>query len=224
MATWMKYVMGLSAPLMLFMVLQDTVGDFYSPSRGGELSYVVVETEEEPVAAEVAAEMPAPETEPTEMEPTETVEMEASEDTSAPVEEIADAPTSEEASAGEELVEEPAPAEVEAEMVAMLTPDEMMAGERAARACASCHQLERPRNAVGPHLVGVGGRAVGSIDGFRYSDALQALNAEGAVWTAEELEIWLEDPSAYAPGTKMNFKIADAEERRLIAGWLAYRE
>lgn len=108
--------------------------------------------------------------------------------------------------------------------VAALTEDEMQAGEAAARACASCHQLERDRNAVGPHLVGVGGRVIGSVEGFRYSQALQDLNATGAVWDAEALETWLADPSAFAEGTKMNFNVRDAEDRRLIAGWLTQRD
>jgi len=58
-------------------------------------------------------------------------------------------------------------------MRAAFTPEDLAAGEAAAKACASCHQFER------------------------------------------------EDPKAYAPGTKMNFVVRDAEERRQIAGWLA---
>lgn len=219
MTTWMKYVLGICLPLMFFMVMQDTVAGFYT-SRSTELSYVVVEPEEEPAAVEEVAVVDEPEVAaPVEEDVAESASEEAPAEEAVPEE----APLEEEQNA-DAVPAEDAPAEAPAtDMVAVLSPDEMAAGERAARACASCHQFERERNAVGPHLVGVGGRAVGSVDGFRYSDALQALNAEGAVWTAEELELWLTDPSAYAPGTKMNFKVQDAEDRRLIAGWLAYR-
>lgn len=229
MTTWMKYVLGICLPLMFFMVMQDTVAGFYG-SRSSELSYVVVEPEEEaPAEEETATEDEAALVEDPAVTTQEAV-AEAAADV-APAEEAveaAEAPaTSEDTAVVEEETAEAAPAEEApapaTDMVAVLSADEMDAGERAARACASCHQFERERNAVGPHLVDVGGRVIGSIEGFRYSDALQALNAEGAVWTAEELEAWLADPSAYAPGTKMNFKVQDAEERRLIAGWLATR-
>jgi len=106
-------------------------------------------------------------------------------------------------------------------MRAAFTPEDLAAGEAAAKACASCHQFERERNGAGPHLVNLIGRPVGAVDGFRYSGALQELNASGAVWTVEDIQTWLEDPKAYALGTKMNFVVRDAEERRQIAGWLA---
>lgn len=229
MQTWMKVVLAGVVPAMFFLVLHDTVQGFYGPSRELPLSYVVVE--EEPVE-EVAAdpvEEPAPAEEdvaeaPAEEAPAEEEMAEAPAEEAPAEEDVAEAPA-EDAPAAEEVVEAPAEDAAETEtMMAGLSPDEMQAGEAAARACASCHQLARERNAVGPHLVDVGGRAVGSVEGFRYSDALMALNEQGAVWTAEELEIWLEDPSAYAPGTKMMYAVRDAEERRLIAGWLSQRE
>ena len=105
-----------------------------------------------------------------------------------------------------------------------LTAADMTAAAQAARACASCHQFERDRNGAGPHLVGIGGRTIGAVEGFRYSDALQGLNADGAVWTVEALAEWLAGPGDYAPGTKMNFAVSDAEERRLIAQWLVQKD
>lgn len=132
----------------------------------------------------------------------------------------------------ENVIEQDASAEVEPEqavntveedvdLAAALTVEELEAGQKAARACASCHQLERERNTVGPHLVGVFGRTIGSVEGFRYSDALKTLNEEGQVWTQANLEQWLANPSAFADGTKMNFKVGSEEKRRLIAGYLA---
>ncbi|WP_274858121.1 c-type cytochrome [Sinorhizobium meliloti] len=58
--------------------------------------------------------------------------------------------------------------------------------------CGACHQLETPRNGVGPHLLGVVGRTAGSVDGFRYSAALKG---SGIAWTAETLETFLSNPA-----------------------------
>ena len=44
------------------------------------------------------------------------------------------------------------------------------------------------------------GRDVGSVEGFRYSRAMQ--NADG-VWTRERLQYFLTNPQAEAPGTTM---------------------
>lgn len=256
MTTWMKYVLGIFVPLMFYMVLRDTVDDFYG-DRSSELSYVVVEpedlaAEDEPAAEDNAAveddgaveedmtadAETAPDDTPAAEEDVAEVETSASQD--APAEPAQDADTPAQADADETAAtddaapadEQPADAQVatgaadadEPQDVALLTEEDMAAGERAARVCASCHQLERDRNAVGPHLVGVGGRLAGSVDGFRYSDALQTLNADGVVWNAEELDAWLAGPSDYAPGTRMNFQVDDPEDRRLISGWLAQRD
>lgn len=64
--------------------------------------------------------------------------------------------------------------------------------------CGACHQLETPRNGVGPHLLGVVGRTAGSVDGFRYSAALKG---SGIAWTAETLETFLSNPAAMVRGT-----------------------
>ena len=199
-------VFAFGLPLLGFMVLKDGSKIFYSSKSDG-LSYQIVDPED--------------------------AELEEAEDVVPEV--IAnDKPAQEEAEVteAENVVEQDAPAEVEPEqavntveedvdLAAALTVEELEAGQKAARACASCHQLERERNTVGPHLVGVFGRTIGSVEGFRYSDALKALSEEGQVWTQANLEQWLANPSAFADGTKMNFKVGSEEKRRLIAGYLA---
>ena len=66
--------------------------------------------------------------------------------------------------------------------------------------CKACHKLEDGANATGPHLFGIVDRAVGAADGFGYSGALVAV---ADVWTAENLDGFLESPKGFAPGTKM---------------------
>lgn len=75
------------------------------------------------------------------------------------------------------------------------------AGEKVFGKCKSCHKLDGA-NATGPHLDGVVGRAVGSVDGFGYSDPMKA---HGGEWTPEALDEWLANPKTYMPGNKMSF-------------------
>ena len=92
------------------------------------------------------------------------------------------------------------------------------AGERVFGKCKACHQAEDGANGVGPHLYGVVGRDVGSVDGFSYSGAL----SEAAdVWTPENLYAFLENPSGYAPGTSMSYNgLSKPEDRANVIAFL----
>ncbi len=91
-------------------------------------------------------------------------------------------------------------------------------GQAAFRVCAACHAADKPQNRVGPHLMGVLGRDVASVEGFAYSDALKGL--EGA-WTLEALDEWLTNPRAYAPGNKMGFPgVKDLQARADIIAYI----
>ena len=46
------------------------------------------------------------------------------------------------------------------------------------------------------------GRARGSVVGFEYSEAIKS---KGKAWTYADLDLFLTNPTAYAPGTKMTF-------------------
>lgn len=92
-------------------------------------------------------------------------------------------------------------------------------GERQFRACAACHKLEDGVNGVGPHLYGVVGRDIGAEGGFAYSDALSGM---GDAWTPENLNAFLENPSGWAPGTKMSYRGLSGIENR--ANLIAYLE
>ena len=84
-------------------------------------------------------------------------------------------------------------------------------GEKIFRRCRACHKVDDGANGVGPHLFGVVGREIGTVDGYSYSDALAS--KDGA-WTAENLSAFLKNPKDWAPGTKMAFAGLRKEEDR----------
>lgn len=120
-------------------------------------------------------------------------------------------------------VEDAAPAEDGAaaeegpDFATLLASADAAAGEKAFGKCKSCHKLDG-NNAVGPHLDGVVGRDVASVEDFSYSDAMAA--HEGA-WTPEELNAFITNPKEHVPGTKMAFAgIKSAEERANLVAYL----
>lgn len=81
------------------------------------------------------------------------------------------------------------------------------AGQGAFRQCSSCHEVGAgATNRTGPHLNGLMGRTLGSIDGFRYSNTFKDANAAGDAWSEENLRAFLIDPRGAMPGTKMAFR------------------
>ncbi|HUC16944.1 MAG TPA: cytochrome c family protein [Acetobacteraceae bacterium] len=69
--------------------------------------------------------------------------------------------------------------------------------------CAACHNYTPGAGAkIGPDLYGVVGRPRAAVPGFNYSSALKSL---GGAWTYHNLNLWLHDPQAVAPGTLMTF-------------------
>lgn len=96
---------------------------------------------------------------------------------------------------------------------ALLAAADMGNGERVARRCAACHTFEQGgANGVGPNLWGVVGADIAHHDGFSYSDALTSLEGN---WDFERLSHFIENPSAYAPGTAMSFRGLRDEAQRM---------
>lgn len=94
-----------------------------------------------------------------------------------------------------------------------------VAGESAFRACAGCHAIEAGKNGTGPYLHGVVGRAVETAVGYDYDGALSAVVD---VWTPEQLDLFIQNPSDYAPGTKMSYAgMRNAEDRANVIAYLA---
>ena len=143
---------------------------------------------------------------------------EAAADEGATDEGMTEEAAADEGATDEGMTEEAAADEGASEFATMVASADADAGQQLYRQCQACHQLENERNGVGPHLVGIVGRDIASIDGFNYSDALAGI--EGA-WTLDELSAWIENPSDYAPGNKMGYRgLADAQDRANLMAYL----
>ena len=81
--------------------------------------------------------------------------------------------------------------------------------------CGGCHALDKTK--YGPRHRGVFGRVAGTQPDYGYSDALKR---SGIVWTAQTLDAWMEDPRRMVPGTRMDARLKDPDERRLIVDYL----
>ncbi len=89
------------------------------------------------------------------------------------------------------------------------------------KSCKACHQIgEGARNRVGPPLNEMFGRRAGTVEGYRYSKAMQRMSADGLVWTFETLDAFIENPKQMVSRTKMSYRgMQDARDR---ADLLAY--
>jgi cytochrome c len=94
-------------------------------------------------------------------------------------------------------------------------PGDPVRGRGLYQACAACHSLDD--NDLGPRHRGVVGRRAGSVEDYSYSAALKA---SGLTWDEVTLDHWLTNPSTLVPGTKMFFKIDDAQSRADIIAYL----
>lgn len=109
--------------------------------------------------------------------------------------------------------------EIPEQLARQLAAADPAEGERVFRQCKSCHTVESGgANRVGPNLYGVVDRALASVEGFRYSPAMQAF--EGT-WTLERLDAFLADPRGTIPGNRMSFRgLSDATDRAHVIAYL----
>ncbi len=108
--------------------------------------------------------------------------------------------------------------EVEIDYAALVASADPAKGQKVFNKCKSCHKVEDGANALGPHLWGIVNRDIGSEAGFGYSSILTELPGN---WTLQELSAFLENPKAYAKGTKMAFAgLKKPEDRVNLIVWL----
>lgn len=93
-------------------------------------------------------------------------------------------------------------------------------GEKVFKKCAACHSIEAGKNKVGPSLHGVVGRPAGSVEGFKYSDAMKE---SGIVWDEATLDSFLTKPKDVVPKTRMAFPgLKDEEDRQDVIAYLKH--
>lgn len=101
------------------------------------------------------------------------------------------------------------------EMVALANVDK---GKKVFGKCKACHKLEQGLNGTGPHLFGIVGRTIASVENFGYSSALGDMTG---VWSEDELSAFLIKPAKYAPGTKMSYSgLSPVKDRANLIAYL----
>lgn len=103
-------------------------------------------------------------------------------------------------------------------------------GEALFKKCAACHKIGADaKNAVGPALTGVVGRAVAGVEDYKYGKSIVELGETGAVWTEEEIFEYLANPKKYLRAkldnkkakSKMSFKLKKEDQRNDVIAYLA---
>ena len=91
-------------------------------------------------------------------------------------------------------------------------PGDVEAGAKIFQKCHACHNIgPGAKNAVGPVLNGIKGRAAGVYPGYAYSDANKN---SGLTWDEATFKDYLIAPQKKIPGTKMTFPgLANEKDR-----------
>ncbi|MFZ4689501.1 MAG: c-type cytochrome [Polymorphobacter sp.] len=112
------------------------------------------------------------------------------------------------------------PAEVAKPIAFYLASADVTKGEAVFKKCGACHNNAKGGAAgIGPNLYGIVGKPHAAAAGFAYSEALGAM--KGKPWSWDELNAWLTNPKAYAPGNKMSFAgISKPEDRAAVLAYL----
>ena len=90
-------------------------------------------------------------------------------------------------------------------------------GEKVFARCKTCHEVAKQENKLGPYLVGVFGRKAGSVEGFKYSEAMK--NSD-VIWSEETIASYVKDPKGFIAGNKMAFSGLKKEDE--VADVVAY--
>jgi cytochrome c len=111
---------------------------------------------------------------------------------------------------------------VGAALTSPVMADELVdAGKVVFKKCMACHVADKKQNKVGPSLNGVIGRKPGSIEGFKYSEAMVAHGTTLAAWDEAAIDKYLTDPKAYVPKNKMAFAgLKEEKDRKAVIAYL----
>ncbi len=99
--------------------------------------------------------------------------------------------------------------------VAASAGDAAHGGEIYNSRCVACHSPDA--NRVGPRHRSVVGRKAGSLPDFKYS---KAVKESDVVWDERTLDQWLTNPQDFIPGQRMNFRVADPNDRDDVIAYL----
>lgn len=95
-------------------------------------------------------------------------------------------------------------------------------GKRVYNKCKSCHSLAKPKNKIGPHLVGIFGRKAGGVEGYKYSSAMKK---SGIVWDEKTMEAYITKPKEFIPGNKMTFVgLKKAKQRADVIAYIKQQQ
>ena len=92
--------------------------------------------------------------------------------------------------------------------------EDVAKGKKVYKKCKACHLVNKEKNKVGPHLVGLFGRKAGSVEKYRYSKAMKKAAEGGLVWNIKTLDTFLTKPKKMIPKTKMTFRGLKKEKQR----------
>ncbi|HWA23635.1 MAG TPA: cytochrome c family protein [Caulobacterales bacterium] len=101
-------------------------------------------------------------------------------------------------------------------------PAQVAAGEKVVAKCESCHTFTKGgESLIGPNQWNLVGRVAGSQGGFNYSPAMKAF---AKPWTYDELDGFIQNPTAHVKGTMMSFVgVKKAEDRHALIAYLRTR-
>jgi cytochrome c len=93
------------------------------------------------------------------------------------------------------------------------------AGKKVFNKCTPCHSIgPGAKTKVGPELNGLFGRKAGSVEGFKYSEAMKKA---GWVWDEANFKEYITDPKKKVPGNKMVFPgVKDELDRDDLAAYI----
>lgn len=106
-------------------------------------------------------------------------------------------------------------------VLAQSPPGDATRGQHVFRKCLLCHEItSNGKDMLAPPLSNVIGRPAASIDGFSYSDIIKIAGRRGLTWSPEALDLFLDRPDVFMPGTYMAFPGIDQPERADVIAYL----